>query len=65
MNGAKHGPRFWAGNLLLAISLVLLFFMGSIWPLLGNWTMGLWMILAGVGMYLVTSEKGPSSHLPD
>lgn len=65
MNDIKHGPRFWAGNLLLGLALVLLFFLGSIWPLLGNWTFGLWMILAGVGMYLVTSEKGPASHIPD
>lgn len=65
MNNEKHSPRFWLGNALLAVSLLLLFFMGSLWPLLGNWAMGLWMALAGVGMYLVTSDRNPSSSMPD
>jgi len=27
--------------------------------------MVLWMGLAGVGMYLITKDKGPSSNMPD
>lgn len=65
MNDFRQKPLFWLGNALLALSLVLLFFLGSLWEILGVWAMALWMILAGVGMYLVTSDKGPSSHLPD
>ncbi|HRH81718.1 MAG TPA: hypothetical protein PLW81_11795 [Thiobacillaceae bacterium] len=65
MNNAKRSPKFWLGNALLAVSLILLFFLGSLWSMLGNWAMGLWMILAGVGMYLVTTDSGASSSMPD
>lgn len=64
MSESKHGPKFWLGNALLTLSLVLLVFMGSLWSVLGNWAMGLWMVLAGVGMYLVTTDSTPSS-MPD
>lgn len=58
-------PSFWLGNALLGLSLVLLIFLGSLWKVMGSWAMGLWMVLAGVGMYLVTRDKGPTSNLPD
>jgi len=61
----KHGPEFWIGNALLGLSLIMLIFLGALWEALGVWAMMLWMILAGVGMYFVTRDKGPGSNLPD
>jgi hypothetical protein len=58
-----HPPSFWLGNALLALSLVLLMFLGRLWEMMGPLAMALWMLLAGVGMYLVTRDKGP--RLPD
>ena len=65
MNNTGHPPSFWIGNALLGLSLVMLIFLGSLWEMMGSLAMGLWMIIAGVGMYLVTKDKGPSSNLPD
>ena len=58
-------PKFWLGNALLGISLVMLIFLGGLWQALGAWAMVLWMGLAGMGIYLITQDKGPSSNLPD
>ena len=60
-------PRtlFWLGNALLAIALVLLLFISSLWTAVGSWAMALWMVLVGVGFYLVTKDKGPESQVPD
>lgn len=57
--------KFWLGNALLALSALLLFFMGPLSEHLGMWAMILWMGLAGVGMYFVTRDKGPGSNMPD
>ena len=46
------------------LALVMLMFIDSLWAALGGWAMGLWMALAGIGMYLVMSEKRTST-LPD
>lgn len=61
----KHTSSFWIGNALLGVALVMLIFLGSLWAMLGSLAMVLWMIVAGVGMYLVTQDKGPSSNMPD
>lgn len=61
----KHPSSFWLGNVMLAISLFMLIFLGRLWEMMGALAMGLWMIFAGVGMYLVTRDKGPTSNLPD
>ena len=65
MNEAKHTTQFWIGNALLAVALIMLLELGSIWAALGAWAMVLWMGLAGVGIYLVMQDKGPSSNMPD
>jgi hypothetical protein len=64
MQDTKHNPGFILGNVILGISLVMLLFIDQLWTFLGGWAMGLWMVLAGVGMYFVMSEKR-SSTLPD
>jgi len=61
----KHRRDFWIGNVLLGVSLIMLIFLGALWEALGVWAMMLSMVLAGVGMYFVTKDKGPGSNLPD
>ena len=56
--------EFWIGNGLLGLSLVALLFMGSLWEYLGSGAMMLWMLMAGIGMYLVTKDGG-GSNMPD
>ena len=63
MNDDKKRLYFWIGNGLLGLSLVALLFMGSLWEYLGSGAMMLWMVMAGVGMYLVTRDGG--SNMPD
>lgn len=65
MQDTQHGPKFWIGNALLALALVALLFLGTLWEHLGVGAMVLWMGLAGVGMYFVMADKGGSSSLPD
>lgn len=65
MNDPQHTSSFWLGNALLGVSLIMLIFLGSLWEALGVWAMVLWMGLAGMGMYLVTQDQGPSSNMPD
>lgn len=61
MNDPNHSSSFWLGNVLLGLALVVLLFLGRLWEVLGVMAMVLWMVLAGVGIYLVTRDKGPSS----
>ncbi len=65
MEEDKHGPKFWLGNTLLGISLLVLFFMGVISEYLGIWAMILWMGLAGLGMYFVMVDGKGKSGVPD
>lgn len=65
MFNPKQKSNFWIGNSILALSAVMLFFMGPLSEHLGMWAMLLWMGIAGVGMYFVTRDKGPDSNIPD
>jgi hypothetical protein len=60
----QTNPKFLIGNALLGVALLLLFFIDRLWAYFGSWAMGAWMAVAGIGMYLVMSEKR-SSDLPD
>jgi len=61
----KHSVNFWIGNLLLGLALVSLFFLGRLWELMGVWAMGLWMVLAGAGVYFLMTDKDTPSSFPD
>lgn len=65
MQDPHHTPLFWLGNALLGLALVALIFLGKLWEIFGVGAMVLWMLMAGVGMYLVTRDNGPSSNMPD
>jgi len=65
MNDPHQKPAFWIGNGLLGLALAMMFFLGPLSEILGGWAVVVWMALAGVGMYLITKDKGPSSNMPD
>lgn len=65
MNTGKHSQNFWIGNGVLALAMLTLLFMGPISEALGIWAVVLWMVLAGVGMALVVSDKSGEPPSPD
>jgi Na+/melibiose symporter-like transporter len=64
MNTGKR-RNFWIGNGILAVAMLTLFFMGPLSDALGIWAAVLWMILAGVGMAFVMSDKTDEPPAPD
>lgn len=65
MNRGKHQRNFWIGNVVLALAMLLLLFMGPLSDALGIWAAVLWMVLAAVGMMLVMSDKSDEPPSPD
>ena len=65
MNTGKRSRNFWIGNAVLALAMLLLFFMGPISDALGIWAAVLWMVLAAVGMALIMSDKTDEPPAPD
>lgn len=57
MSNHSRSTRFWIGNGLLALAMLLLFFMGPLSEALGLWAVALWMVLAAVGMGFLMSDK--------
>jgi hypothetical protein len=57
MNAPKRPPAFWIGNGILAVAMLMLFYMGPLSDALGIWAAVLWMVVAGVGMALLLSDK--------
>lgn len=66
MQDPKQRTHFWLGNGLLGLALLTLFFLDTVATFIGGaGAMGLWMILAGVGMYFLMRDKGPTPGQPD
>ncbi|MEW5892562.1 MAG: hypothetical protein AB1697_05450 [Pseudomonadota bacterium] len=65
MHAPKHGPRFWLGNGILALAMAAIFFMNTLWAYLGQGALLLWMVLAGLGMYFLMTDKGGEPPLSD
>lgn len=62
----EKGSEFWIGNVLLGLAMVMLLFLQQIWSVMGSWALGLWMVLAAAGMYLVAKDKGPpGANMPN
>jgi hypothetical protein len=57
MTSPKRSPHFWIGNGILAVAMLMLFFMGPLSDALGIWAVALWMVLAAVGMGFLMSDK--------
>ena len=49
--------KFWAGNAILALDMLLLFFMQPVSEALGFAAVVLWMALAGLGVWLIMRGK--------
>ena len=56
--------KFMIGNILLAIALGTLLFMGSLSERFGFWAVVLWMVLAAAGIYFIMADKNDPSE-PD
>lgn len=65
LNTGKHRRNFWIGNTVLALAMLLLFFMGPLSDALGIWAVVLWMVLAAAGMGLIMSDKSEDPPAPD
>lgn len=65
MDTGKRSRNFWIGNGILALAMLLLFFMGPLSNALGIWAAVLWMVLAAVGMALLMSDKSGEPPAPD
>ncbi|MCA1979137.1 MAG: hypothetical protein LDL19_07850 [Thiobacillus sp.] len=49
--------RFWIGNGILVVAMLMLFYMGPLSEALGFWAAVLWMVVAAVGMGFLMSDK--------
>lgn len=58
MNEPKHSLNFWLGNGILAVALLLVLFMGSLWQVIGRGAMVLWVALVVAGVYLLMKDNG-------
>lgn len=56
--------RFWAGNAVLVVALVVLFNMGALSERYGMGAVVLWMALVAVGFYLILSDREPPGPMP-
>lgn len=57
MSKDSRSKHFWIGNGLLALAMLMLFFMGPLSEALGFWAVALWMVLAAVGMGFLMSDQ--------
>ena len=65
LDTGKHRRNFWIGNAVLALAMLLLFFMGPLSNALGIWAAVLWMVLAAAGMGLIMSDRSEEPPAPD
>jgi len=64
----KESPkqnRFWAGNAVLVLALLVLLVMDRLWEAVGMWAMVLWVTLVGLGVYLVMSDRRDPPSFPN
>jgi drug/metabolite transporter (DMT)-like permease len=62
---ASQKTRFWAGNIVLVVALVVMFNMGSLSERYGMGAVVLWMGLVALGFYLILSGKEPPGSMPE
>lgn len=53
MQDPQNTTNFWIGNGLLAVALLILFFMDSLSQVLGMGAVALWMVFAAAGIYFM------------
>jgi len=64
MNDSEPSTKFWLGNGILAVALLMLLFMEYVWSVLGSATMVVWILLVGVGIYFLMSNKSEPPTFP-
>lgn len=64
MNDTKPGSKFWLGNGLLALAMLLLLYMGQLWEVMGIGAMVLWGLLVAAGVYLLMGDKSEPPNFP-
>ncbi len=64
MNDSEATPKFWLGNGVLALALLMLVFMGELWEMMGLMAMVLWVAVALAGVYLLMSDKNEPPSMP-
>lgn len=64
MNDSEKTGKFWLGNAVLAVAMVMLLFMGKLWEILGSSAMGLWIAVVAAGAWLLLSEKDEPPTFP-
>lgn len=57
--------RFWTGNAVLAVALLVLLNMGALSERFGMGAVALWMALVALGFYLILSGKEPPGSMPE
>jgi hypothetical protein len=53
IDGPENSNKFVIGNAILALALLMLLFMGSIWEAMGGAAMVLWIALVAAGVYFL------------
>ncbi|OOZ39306.1 hypothetical protein BOW53_12155 [Solemya pervernicosa gill symbiont] len=61
----SNSTKFWLGNAVLAVALIMLLFMGAIWEAMGGAAMGLWIALVIAGVYLLSGKGGGGPNMPE
>ncbi len=64
MNDSEKSVKFWLGNAILAVAMVMLLFMGRLWEILGSGAMGLWIAVVAAGAWLLLSDKDEPPTFP-
>lgn len=62
---ARHRRNFWLGNGVLAVAMLMMFFMGPLSDALGIWAAVIWMVLAALGVALIMSDKTDEPPAPE
>lgn len=60
MNDEESGGTFWLGNLVLAVAMIMLFYMNTLWEMMGGLAIIVWIGVVAAGTYLLMNKKkGP------
>lgn len=64
MKDSENSQKFWVGNGVLALALLMLVYMGALWEVMGVMAMVLWLAVAMTGVYLLMSDKNEPPSMP-
>lgn len=64
MEEPRHGRNFWLGNAILAVALLMVLFIGTLWELFGVFAMMLWAVVVAIGVILITRDEGNPPNFP-